>query len=102
MNHQWTRDDMLKIVEVMMEKELPIYCHSRVRRGLDHNQNLFYNQVIREATGNVAYRSVDFDVDNLSDEQFWARMDQTTHTDLIVENAATAILKMAERFQLIN
>ena len=102
MNNQWTRDDVLKVVEVMMEKNESLYCHSRVRRGLDRDHNLFYNQVIREATGNVAYRSVDFDINGISDEEFWNRIDATNHNDLIEENAATTILKMAERFQLIN
>lgn len=102
MAHKWTRDDLLKIIEVLIEKDCPIYCHPEFRKGFDRERNLFANQVIREGNGNVAYRSVDFDIDALSDEEFWGRLTETKHTDLIEENAAVAILKMADRFNLMN
>ncbi len=98
----WTRHDLLKVIEVLIEKDCPLYAHPDFRRGMDRIHNLFANQLIREGNSNVAYRSVDFDLDGLSDDEIWTRLDRTKHTDLIEENAATAILKMAARFNLVN
>ncbi len=101
--YRWTKKDYLKLMEILIENDCPIFLHPRFRRGLDRTQNLFANQIIREAQGNVAYKSVDFDVnEELSDTAFWNRIDNTKYNDFIEENAAAAIMKMAERFNLMN
>lgn len=96
--YKWKRDDVLKIFETLIEGDCPLYTHPEFRKGMTRNQNLYANQVIREANGTVAYRSVDFDIAGVSDEEFWKRIDCTKHTEVIEENAAAAIMKMGERF----
>lgn len=100
--YRWTKQDFLKLTEMLIENDCPIFLHPRFRRGLDRTQNLFANQIIRESQGNVAYRSVDFDVAQVTDTDFWDRIDNTKYNDVIEENAAAAIMKMAERFNLVN
>lgn len=98
----WTKEDLIKIFEMLLERGCPITSDPKFRALLDRDENLFANQVTREANGNIAYRSVDFDVDEIEDEEFWTRIDETPYRDLIEDNAARAILKMAEKFNLIN
>ena len=99
---KWTRQDLVEFLEVLVEKNLPIHNNPHFRNILSRDQNLFINQNVREATGNVAYRTVDFDIDDLDDEQFWEKIETTEYQDLIEDNAAVALLKMAARFNLIN
>lgn len=100
--YKWKREDVLQVFEGLIEHDCPIYAHPEFRKGMSRNQNLFANQVIREANGNVAYRSVDFDISNVSDKEFWKQIDGTKHAELIEENAASAIFKMAERFNIFH
>lgn len=100
--YRWTKKDFLQLTEILIENDCPIFLHPRFRKGLDRTQNLFANQIIRESQGNVAYKSVDFDVNTVSDSEFWNRIDGTKYNDFIEENAAAAIMKMAERFNLVN
>lgn len=100
--YNWTRNDIMKVMEVLIERDCPLHTHPRFRKGFDRERNLFANQIIREANGNVAYRAVDFDIDPMDDAQFWAQLDNTKHSDFIEENAAAAILKMADKLKLLN
>lgn len=101
MTKKWTKEEIIKVFEILIERKCPITSHPKFRTLLNRDENLYANQITREANGNIAYRSVDFDVDGLKDEDFWARIDKTPYHDLIEDNAAVAILKMAEKFQLI-
>ena len=102
MARKWTKEDVIKLVEILLERYVTILSHPKFRAVLDRDQNLFTNQVVREANGNIAYRSVDGDVDGLTDEDFWDMIDNTPYSDLVEDNAAVAILKMAEKLNLIN
>lgn len=102
MAKKWTREEIVRLFELLIERGAPIISHPRFRELLDRDQNLYANQVTREANGNIAYRSVEFDVDEVTDEEFWSRIDKTPYQDLIEDNAAIAIVKMAEKFNLIN
>ncbi len=102
MARKWTKEELLRLFEMLIEASAPIISHPSFRNHLDRDQNLFTNQIIREANGNIAYRSVDCDILNISDEDFWNFIDETRYTDLIEDNAAVAILKMAEKLNLIN
>lgn len=102
MAKKWTREEVVRLFELLIERGAPIVSHPRFRELLNRDQNLLANQVTREANGNIAYRSVDFDVETLEDEEFWEMIDSTPYQDLIEDNAAIAILKMAEKFNIIN
>lgn len=102
MSRKWKKEDLIEIFETLIECGSTLTSHPAFRSLLDRNRNLFANQITREANGNIAYRSVDFNVDNLKDEEFWGRIDSTPYQDLIEDNAAAAILKMAEKFNLTN
>lgn len=102
MAKKWDKEDLIKIFEMLIERGCPITSHPKFRELLTRDENLFANQVTREANGNIAYKSVDFDVDDIEDDEFWSRIDHTPYQDLIEDNAAIAILKMAEKFNLIN
>lgn len=102
MARKWTKKDVVQIFEALIECNSNLTSHPAFRDKLDRNRNLFANQITREANGNIAYRSVDFETEGIEDEEFWARIDQTPYNDLIEDNAAIAILKMAEKFNLIN
>lgn len=102
MARKWTRKDLVQVFEALIECNSNLTSHPAFRDRLDRNRNLFANQVTREANGNIAYRSVDFDIDDIPDEVFWDRIDSTPYQDLIEDNAAIAILKMAEKFNLIH
>lgn len=99
---KWTKEDLIQFLEVLIEHDVPVHNNPYFRKLLSRDQNLYVNQNVREATGNLAYRSVDKDIDQLSDEEFWEMVDNTDYNELIEDNAALAILKMAERFNLIN
>ncbi|MFH0799481.1 MAG: hypothetical protein V2A66_04785 [Pseudomonadota bacterium] len=102
MAKKWTREEVVRLFELLIERGAPIVSHPKFREILNRDQNLYANQVTREANGNIAYRSVDFDVNEVEDDEFWNRIDSTPYQDLIEDNAAIAIVKMAEKFNLIN
>jgi len=103
MSKEWTKADLIKLFELMIQYNSPYLKKQGFRQYLDRDQNLFANQVLRESTGNIAYKTVDFKVDeNLSDNEFWNRIDETPYNDLIEDNAAVAIMKMAEKLRLLN
>jgi len=102
MARKWTKEEIVGLFEMLIEAHVPIVSHSEFRKHLSRDQNLFTNQTIREANGNIAYRSVDCDILNLTDEDFWSFIDGSDYNDLIEDNAAVAILKMAEKLNLIN
>jgi len=103
MAKHWTKEEVVRLFELLVEKGSDLTSHPEFRKHLDRDGNLFANQVTREANGNIAYRSVDFDVsDGMSDKDFWGRIDATPYNDLIEENAAVAIVKMGEKFKLIH
>lgn len=99
---KWTKQDFIEYLEVLIEHDAPVYNNPHLRKLLSRDQNLALNQTVRESTGNVAYRTVDFDIDDVDDDGFWEKIDSTNYNDLIEDNAAQAILKMAKRFNLIN
>lgn len=98
---KWTKEEVVRLFEILVERGHPIVSHPKFRALLDRDQNLLTNQVIRQANGNIAYRSVDVDIDSLTDEDFWGIIDGTPYNDLIERNAAVAILKMAEKLDII-
>lgn len=99
---KWTKEDLIECLEVLVEHNIPVYNNPHFRQLLSRDQNLYVNQTVREATGNVAYKTVDCDVEEYDDEAFWEMIDETEYRDLIEDNAAIAILKMAAKFNLIN
>lgn len=103
MSKKWTKEEVIKIFQMLIERGCPITSHPQFRALLNRDENLFANQITREANGNIAYDSVDFELDEITeDEEFWNRIDSTPYNDLIEDNAAIAILKMAEKFNLVN
>lgn len=99
---KWTREEAVKVFEVLMEKGLDLFSCPVFRNRLSRDENLLANQFTREANGNIAYRSVDFAIeDSMSDDAFWSRIDTTPYNDLIEENAALAMIKMAEKLNLV-
>jgi len=99
---KWTKQDLIEFLEVLIEHDVPVHNNPYFRKLLTRDQNLFMNQGVREATGSVAYKTVDFDLDEIDDVEFWARVDNNEYNDLIENNATMAIIKMAEKFNLIN
>ncbi len=99
---KWTKEDLLTIFEMLIERNSTLSSHRAFRDLLSRNENLLANQFTREANGNIAYRSVDFDCLEMSDEDFWKEMDRTQHRDIIEDNAAVALLKMAEKLELLS
>ncbi len=96
-----TKEQIIRIFEILVEKNAPILTHQKFRGILDRDQNLAANQIVRQANGNIAYRTVDFDVLDIDDEEFWARIEDTPYNDLIEENAAAALVKMAEKLDIV-
>lgn len=101
MAHKYTKDEMLKVFEGLIESNRPLFSHRGFRAHLDRDQNLAANQMIREANGNIAYKSVNFELDDLSDQEIWDRIEKNKHLAVIEENAAIAIVKMAEKLKLL-
>lgn len=102
MKRKWTKEDLIQIFEVLIEHESGITTRPELRNALSRDENLFVNQITRSATNNVAYRSVDFDLSTMSDEEAWNRIESSKYLDLLEDNAAAAIMNMAEKFGLIN
>ena len=100
--NKWTLQDFIKYLEKLIELDVPIHNNPYLRKMLTRDQNLSLNQKVRHATGNVAYKTLDFDIDEVSDEEFWSRIDDNRYNEFIEDNANRAILKMAGRFNLIN
>lgn len=100
--HNWSRKDLLKVTEALIDMDCPLFTHPRFRKGFSHDLNLFANQIIREANSNSAFRSVDFEIDGLDNGSFWDMIDDTKHADFIEETAATNLLKMAAKLNLLN
>jgi len=96
-----TKEQIIRIFEILVEKNAPILTHQKFRALLDRDQSLATNQIVRQANGNIAYRTVDFDVIDINDEEFWARIEDTPYNDLIEENAAAALVKMAEKLGVV-
>lgn len=99
---RWTRQEAVRVFEILLEKGNTLFSSSGFRGKLSRDENLLANQFTREANGNIAYRSVDFGItDEMSDEVFWSRIEKTPYNDLIEDNAAMAIVKMAEKLKLL-
>lgn len=98
---KWKREEIIRLLEILLENNSPLVTHPKFRDLLTRDENLFTNQVTREANGNIAYRTVDFDVEGLDDAEFWNRIKGTPYNELIEENAAIALVKMAEKLGLI-
>jgi len=96
-----TREQMTQVFEKLIEAGRPLFSHRFFRDKLNRDQNLAANQIIREANGNIAYKSVDFDLNGKSDKEIWDRIEETPYLDVIEENAAVAIIKMAEKLKLL-
>ncbi len=102
MAKKWTREEVIRLFEILVERESPLVSHPKFRALLNRDENLLTNQVIREANGNIAYRSVEFDVVDCEDAAFWDRIDDTPYSDMIQNNAAAALVKMAEKFGILS
>ncbi|MBT3182831.1 MAG: hypothetical protein HN337_10055 [Deltaproteobacteria bacterium] len=98
---KWKKEDIIRLFEILLENNSPLVSHPKFRQLLTRDENLFTNQVTREANGNIAYRTVDFDVEDLGDDEFWDRIASTPYNELIEENAAVALVKMAEKLNIL-
>lgn len=99
---KWRRKEVVEVFELMMLQGNDLFSSPHFRKHLNRDENLLANQFTREANGNIAYRTVDFEVtEDLSDDVFWGRIEATPFNDLIEENAAVGMLKMAEKLKLI-
>lgn len=101
MNYNLSHEELIKVFEGLVESGMPLFSHRCFREGLDRDQNLAANQMIREANGNIAYRSVDFDLNGKTDAEIWAAIEQTPYLDVIEENAAVGLMKMAEKLKIL-
>lgn len=99
---KWTKAEAVQVFEMVLEKGLDLFSSPQFRQDLDRDQNLIANQLTREANGQIAYRSVDFTIaEQMTDEDFWSQIEKTPYNELIEDNAAVAILKMAEKLKLV-
>lgn len=92
-----SKDELVRVFEMLNEQGSPVVSHPRFRGRLDRDLNLLVNQLIREANGNIAYRTVDFDPTGMEDADVWAKIDSSPHRPELYDNAAAAMLKMAEK-----
>ncbi len=97
-----TKEELIKVFEVLIENECMIHTRPEFRDKYNRDEHLVINQITRGATNNVAYRSVDFDIDNISDEEFWAKIEGSKFLDLVEDNAAASIVGMAEKLGFLN
>lgn len=102
MNKKWTKEELIKIFEVLIESECMLQTRPEFRKHFDRDGQLVINQLTRGATSNLAYRSVDFDVENINDGEFWDKIEGSKYLDLLEDNAAAAILGMAEKFGILH
>lgn len=99
---KWTRGEAVRVFEILLENGSTLFSSPGLRSRLSRDESLLANQFTRAANGNIAYRSVDFKIDEeMTDEAFWSRIDKTPYIDLIEDNAAVAIVKMAEKLKLM-
>lgn len=99
---KWTREEAARVFEILIEKGSTLTANRFFRKALNRDQNLLANQLVRRANGNIAYRSVDFEItDEMSDDSFWEKIEKTPYNDFIEENAAVALIKMAEKLDLL-
>ncbi len=99
---KFSKEELIKIFEVLIENECPLHTRPEFRQHYDRDGQLVINQLTRGATNNVAYRSVDFNIENMNDGEFWGKIEGSKYIDLLEDNAAAAILGMAEKFGLLN
>ena len=99
---KWAQEEVTGAFELLIEWGSPVVSHPKFRALLDRDENLFTNQLIREANGNIAYRSVDVEIDDLPDEEFWGIIDGTPYNELIENNAAVALFKNAEKLGIFD
>lgn len=97
-----TKEELIRVFEILIENESALHTRPEFRNKFDRDSNLVINQLTRGATNNVAYRSVDFNIDTMTDEEFWDRIENSKYLDLLEDNAAAAILGMAEKFGLLH
>jgi len=100
-NRGWTKKELVRLFELLMERGSPLVSHPGFRKLLDRDENLFTNQIIRDANGNITYRSVDFDIDDMLDEEFWTKIENSFDPELIERNAVVEMLKMADKLGII-
>lgn len=99
---KWAREEAVRVFEIVFERGSNLFSSNAFREHLNRDENLIANQLTREANGKIAYRSIGFKIDDaMSDEEFWSRIERTPYNELIEENAAVAILKMAEKLKLV-
>ena len=101
MKQSFSREELIKLFEVLIDQGTTYTTESRFRDLLDRDQKLYVNQITRKATTNIAYRKVDADVTSMSDAEFWAMVDRNDYSDLIEENAATNIVSMVNKLKLV-
>ena len=89
------KEKVAAVIENLVDRGAKIVSHNRFRGLLDRDGNLAVNQAIRQANNSLAYNTVDFDIDGMRDEEFWARIDASPNSDLIKKNAVEAMLNMA-------
>ena len=101
MAKKWTRHDWIKIFEYLIDRDCNLLSSNKFRQHLGRDENLIANQITREATSNCAYRSIDQDITKMSDEEIWQMLDGSKFNEVIEDNAASAIVTMAEKFELL-
>lgn len=100
---KWSWEEVVKVFETLIDKGSLLTSSRHFRQWLNRDQSLLANQMVREANGNIAYRTVDFDIgEEMTDEAFWSRIEETPYNDMIEENAAVAMMRMAEKLKLID
>ncbi len=102
MSRKWTKDELVKMFEVLVEKEQLVLTRPEFRNGFSREENLVINQLIRKATDNIAYKSVDFKVDEMSDEEIWEKIEDSKYLDLLEDNAADSIMSVAGKLGLLH
>ncbi len=95
-----TREQWVQIFERLIEQDSTLLSSTKFRGLLSRDENLIANQLTREGTNNVAYRSVDVDITNMTDDEIWELLDNSKYSEIIEENAAGAIMKMAEKLNI--
>lgn len=97
-------DRLLGVVERLLERDAKIVSHYKFRGVLDRDEKLAFNQAIRKARENIAYKDVNFDIDGMSDNEFWAKIDMAdrVHGGIIENNAAVNLVKMAEKLGVLD
>lgn len=97
-------DRLVGVVERLLARDAQIVSHYKFRDVLDRDENLMFNQAIRQARENIAYKDVDFEIDGMSDDEFWTRIEDAdrVHGGVIENNAAANLFKMAEKLGILD